>query len=121
MVKKLSKKFILEQKKRLNKEKHKALLEINRLYQDDPFKDPNYVLDNAAVDTDVREQIDHETIEAQIKDLKRRINDIEDALKKIEKGKYGLCEKCGNQIPLERLLIIPEASYCIECEKKLRK
>ncbi|MFN4212896.1 MAG: TraR/DksA family transcriptional regulator [Microgenomates group bacterium] len=43
------------------------------------------------------------------------------ALNKISKGSYGLCERCHQPIALARLKLIPEARYCIECEKKLRK
>ncbi len=88
---------------------------------DDPFSDPDHASDNAAVDTDVREQVGHETIEAEIKDLNKRLVDIETALKKIYKNAYGMCERCGKAIPLARLGLIPEARFCIDCEKKLRK
>jgi len=50
--------------------------------------------------------------------LELRLKDINSALEKIEKGKYGVCEKCGKEIPIERLKIYPEARLCIECEKK---
>ncbi len=39
---------------------------------------------------------------------------IEHALNKIEKGVYGVCEKCGQDIPAERLQAAPEAEYCLE-------
>jgi DnaK suppressor protein len=35
--------------------------------------------------------------------------------------KFGGCEECGQPIPLERLLIIPEASLCIKCQRELEK
>ncbi|MBI2641442.1 TraR/DksA C4-type zinc finger protein [Candidatus Roizmanbacteria bacterium] len=87
----------------------------------DPFADPNHASDNAAVDTDVREQVGHDTIEAEIKALQRRLNDIELALSKMLKGKYGICERCGNPIPIARLKVLPEARYDVDCEKKLRR
>ncbi len=103
------------------KEKEKSLQQIEELKKDDPFTDPDHASDNAAVDTDVREQVGHETIEAQIKDLEKKIEDIDIALRKILKGGYGVCEKCQKIIPQARLKLIPEAAYCIDCEKKLRK
>jgi RNA polymerase-binding transcription factor DksA len=30
---------------------------------------------------------------------------------------YGICEKCGEAIPLLRLKSIPEARFCINCQK----
>ena len=60
--------------------------------------------------------------------LELRLKDINSALEKIEKAAkgeprqggetYGKCEKCGKEIPIERLKIYPEARLCIECEKK---
>lgn len=95
--------------------------QIEELKKSDPFADPDHATDNAAVDTDVREQVGHDTIEAEIKDLQRRLQDIEIAVQKIQKRKYGMCERCGKEIPLPRLKILPEARYDIACEQKLRK
>ncbi len=47
--------------------------------------------------------------------LELRLRDVNDALKKIETGKYGLCEKCGNDISSERLEVYPEAKKCQNC------
>ncbi len=121
MFKKPGKIFITKQKTKLEEERTKILQQISVLKKDDPFSDPDHASDNAAVDTDVREQVGHETVEAEIKDLRRRLNDIEITLKKIIKNRYGECEKCDESIPQARLELIPEARYCIECEKKLRK
>lgn len=38
------------------------------------------------------------------------------ALEKIEKGKYGKCEKCGKEIPEERLKVFPGARFCLNCQ-----
>jgi len=121
MAGKLSKQFIQDQKQRLVEEKQKSLKQIEELKQGDPFSDPDHANDNAAIDTDAREQIGHDTIEAQIKDLQRRVIDIDLALKKVEKGTYGVCEKCNSSIPIARIELIPEARFCVACEKKLRK
>ena len=110
-----------KQKKSLEEEKDQIVKQIAVLKKDDPFADPDHASDNAAVDTDVREQVGHDTIEAEIKDLEKRTSDIDLALRKIEKGNYGACERCGKDIPLARLKILPEARYCIDCEQKLRR
>ncbi len=46
-----------------------------------------------------------------------RLQDINLALEKIKKGKYGKCEKCGKKISEERLKIYPEARTCNKCKK----
>lgn len=66
-----------------------------------------------AVDT--REHVIGEAIAA---DLENRKEDISDALEKIEKGDYGICEVCKKTISEERLSINPTAKRCIDCEKK---
>lgn len=95
--------------------------QIEELKKDDPFSDPEHASDNAAVDTDVREQVGHDTIEAEVKYLQHKLEDTQLALRKISKNKYGICEKCGKTIPFARLAILPEARYCVDCEQKLRK
>ena len=49
--------------------------------------------------------------------MELRIQDINSALEKIEKGNYGKCEKCGKNIDKERLKVLPEARECGKCEK----
>lgn len=51
--------------------------------------------------------------------LKERINEIDMALNKILVGKFGLCEKCGNQIEEEVLRVSPESQLCKNCKKAL--
>lgn len=51
------------------------------------------------------------------KELNHRLGDINDALDKIESGKYGICEKCGNEIELEVLEVDPESRLCHNCKK----
>lgn len=49
---------------------------------------------------------------------KYALNEIEDALLRIEKGVYGKCEACGIDINEERLELIPYTRYCVTCEKE---
>ncbi|MDP1538662.1 MAG: TraR/DksA C4-type zinc finger protein, partial [bacterium] len=48
--------------------------------------------------------------------LELRLKNINSALEKIKKGKYGICEKCGKEIPIERLKAFPEARTCTKCQ-----
>lgn len=121
MDRKFSKQFVQDQKKKLEEERRRSLNQIEELKKDDPFADPDHVADNAAVDTDVREQVEHATIEAQVNDMQKRVGEIDNSLRKINKNQYGYCERCKKPIPQARLKLIPEASFCIDCEKHLRK
>jgi DnaK suppressor protein len=44
------------------------------------------------------------------------LDQIEGALRKIEKGTFGLCESCQKPITKERLKAMPFARYCIGCQ-----
>jgi RNA polymerase-binding transcription factor DksA len=121
MAPQLSKKFIEDQQKKLQEEKTKISSQIQKLQADDPFSDADYANDNAAVDTDVREQDYHAIVEAQIKQLEKRQKDIDHTLGKMAKGKYGVCENCNRDIPQARLELVPEARLCVDCEKKKGK
>ena len=46
-----------------------------------------------------------------------RLNDIVDALSKIEEGSYGLCESCNKKIGKRRLKAVPYARMCIKCKE----
>ena len=47
---------------------------------------------------------------------KAAVDEIERALAKIEAGTYGLCEKCGREIPKARLKVLPHAPLCVACK-----
>lgn len=46
-----------------------------------------------------------------------QVNRIEDALQAMEEGTYGKCKECGEDIPFERLEVVPETLYCTEHAK----
>lgn len=53
-----------------------------------------------------------------IQDLKNRLEDINVALDKMQRGKYGVCEKCGVEIENGVLAIAPESRFCRHCKQK---
>ncbi len=46
------------------------------------------------------------------------LDEVEAALRRIEKGIYGICEANGEKIPVARLKAIPYARYCIKCQAR---
>lgn len=50
--------------------------------------------------------------------IERLLDDVERALKRIEAGTYGVCERCGRPIPEERLRAIPYATACVDCQEQ---
>ena len=45
------------------------------------------------------------------------ISQIDRALRKLENGSYGLCDKCGKPIGDDRLHAAPFATLCIDCKR----
>jgi DnaK suppressor protein len=59
-----------------------------------------------------------ETHAGLIERAEARLKAIDDALSRVERNSYGLCERCGNEIPRDRLRVLPLAAYCIDCKRK---
>ena len=71
------------------------------------FPDPT---DRASLESD-------RNFELRIRDRERKlINKIREALKRIEKGEFGLCENCEEPISVERLRARPVTTLCIDCK-----
>ena len=86
--------------------------------EEDPFVDSRRILDNASPDTDAVEQIGHAKAKALENQINRKLIQIKKALTMIKIGRYGICEKCGKMIDTDRLMIMPETTLCVKCEKK---
>jgi len=91
------------------------------LNKEDPFADNTRLLDNAAVDADAAEQVGHMQVSAIRQTMDRSMIQIRKALTQIKIGRYGMCERCGKMIDTDRLMIMPETTICVSCEKKKEK
>lgn len=60
------------------------------------------------------EQIDRDSSLAEQE--RRELLAIERALSKMATGAFGICEDCGEAIPARRLLVLPEARLCANCQ-----
>jgi len=65
-------------------------------------------------------QEDPDSLYAQHKE-KRIITNLEIAFKQIQKGEYGLCIDCGDEIDIKRLEQVPGAIRCLECQENEEK
>lgn len=45
------------------------------------------------------------------------LNMIDDAIRKIDEGVYGVCEDCDKAIPQKRLVAMPYARLCVQCQE----
>jgi RNA polymerase-binding protein DksA len=57
-----------------------------------------------------------ELADAQQSAESRRLIAVDQALERLNKGRYGICESCGQAIPAARLKAMPDASLCVDCK-----
>ncbi|MGQ9655400.1 MAG: RNA polymerase-binding protein DksA [Thermodesulfobacteriota bacterium] len=75
--------------------------------EEETFPDPT---DRASVESD-------RNFLLRIRDRERKlISKIQEALDRIDKGTYGICEECGEEISEQRLLARPVTTLCIDCK-----
>lgn len=43
---------------------------------------------------------------------------LQEALVNVDKGTYGVCERCGKPIHPDRLHVLPETQLCIACARE---
>ncbi len=57
-----------------------------------------------------------------IRDRERKlIGKVQDAIKRMEEGAYGVCESCGEPIGLKRLQARPVTTFCINCKAEMEE
>lgn len=92
----------------------------SEIVNDDPFSSGR--ADSiASPDAGAAEQFGRARAEALRKEVDKRIIQVRKALSRVRVGSYGICEECGNMIDTDRLVIFPEATLCVSCEKKREK
>lgn len=72
-------------------------------------------MDQLTGQSDVDSILEREVAETSAASAEAAIADAEEALERIEAGTYGICEKCGSPIPVERLEALPHARNCATC------
>jgi DnaK suppressor protein len=53
--------------------------------------------------------------------LEHKLRDIDAALRSIEKGRYGICERCDQPIEVARLEVKPDATLCLKCQQEVER
>lgn len=87
----------------------KAVSGMSNGTPDENFPDPT---DRASHETD-------RNFLLRVKDRERKlITKVQEALKRIDDGTYGICELCGEEISEKRLEARPVTTCCIDCKKE---
>ena len=123
---KLSKKDLIYFKKLILKRKEELLDGLKHSLEDTLKKSPReaagdisgyaFHMADLATDTYDREfSLDLASNERQL------LYEIDDALKKIEEGRFGICEECKSPISKSRLKAIPYTRLCLKCQEAKEK
>ncbi len=51
-----------------------------------------------------------------LEQVESELGDVEHAIRRLDEGTYGTCDKCGKAIPKARLEVIPWAALCVTCK-----
>jgi DnaK suppressor protein len=97
--------ILLQRKESLSQNIHNSIDSIDQLKNQDINDDLDYadfVSDSFTEGMIANHQLDE-------------LKQIEEALRKIREGTYGICDMCGINIPIGRLKAKPFAKFCTEC------
>jgi RNA polymerase-binding transcription factor len=99
----------------LTQERNNALARIRELRRgqgDDATPSTGDEMDIARSLTDV------ETHASLVERSEERLRAIDDAIGRLNRGRYGICEHCDNEIAVERLKVLPFAQFCVDCQQE---
>ena len=106
----------LEKEKKLLEEELGSLGKIDKTGEWEAVPESETNTQEVQDEADMAERAeDYEERSSILNSLEKRLNDINDALLKIEKGTYGICEISGAQIEEDRLIANPAARTCKKC------
>lgn len=110
--KELLRKFLIQRREEIVKE---AKTEITRYLKGETKQLVETALDDGDWSIiDLSEDINFKRLETHRENLTK----IDEALRKLDEGTYGICEDCGEEIPRERLEVMPFAILCRDCQEK---
>jgi len=118
----MQKELIEKLKQVLEKEKSSLEKELESFATEDKSIKGNWDAKRTnSEDTDMEEKADeveeYDNLLSLEHNLELKLKDVNLALEKIGREKYGICEKCGREIEEERLMVCSEARLCMECNK----
>jgi DnaK suppressor protein len=55
--------------------------------------------------------------EANLNSAKVRLKRLGNTINRIEQSSFGVCAKCEEEIPIKRMMLLPESTRCVSCTK----
>jgi len=97
---------------RLRDETWERVKNLRRDQEQESESEPADEMDSARATAEI------ETHAGLIARAEDKLRSLDEAFARLDAGKYGRCLECGGPIPIERLMAIPFASYCVDCQQK---
>ncbi len=110
----MSNKLLIHIEDRLKDRRRHLLEEVNLRLSKFNRSRECWVTDTAEIASNIMED---NTVMSIAQSEAREINQIDNTLKKMKSGEYGVCECCGGNINEQRLIAIPFVSLCIKCKE----
>jgi len=104
-----------QRRERLVAERELAATELNRL-RGQMQTEIEHDADEG--DPDIYER---EKLLAVIRTLEDKMESLDYAMKALDNGQYGICERCGSEIGAERLKAMPGTTLCVKCKAATEK
>jgi phage/conjugal plasmid C-4 type zinc finger TraR family protein len=68
-----------------------------------------------------RAQTETELHASMIERSEQRLRAIDGAFNRLGTGDYGTCDECGEEIPQQRLKLLPFVVLCVDCQRKMER
>lgn len=105
-------------RKKLLSDKERILRNANQTMSS--ITNPN--LDDLNDEVDIATEESQQTLSLRLRDREAMLlSKVEKTLKRIDEDEFGVCDSCGNEIGLKRLLARPVATLCIRCKEEQEK
>lgn len=92
--------------------------QLRRLHRASPgFSEPTNGVED--VEENAKEIVEREEEQTIFANQQFLLDEVEQALKRLDEGTYGRCSECGQPIPDKRLEALPWAARDIMCEKRV--
>jgi DnaK suppressor protein len=118
VTKKMTKKERQEFRKMMLEKKERIILKLSE-----------FINESKEVETNIAQDVVDKAESSYTKEFLLSLSDterdqfmlIDDALRRLDKDDFGLCQLCGREISRKRLEALPWTPYCINCQEKAEK
>jgi len=114
----LEKRLLEERQKRLDEIGHLDKTILSQRGKDSPEEVSNYSFHMDDMGSDAMER-ERAFLTASVEG--RALLEVDDALRRLYRDEYGVCETCGDDIAIKRLEAVPQARLCLDCKAKEEK